>query len=163
MTLTNVDLKSTFLTSAFWLSLLPAFSHAQDNNIDLGSDPNTQARIFLNAGHLTAIQPLLLNFHADQITLEEQNEKSLQEWTEKLKEYAIPIHIYSYATLPHGRRDLNEKSAHHIAVRKAFNRALLARTSLQNKGIPTNLITVHAIGPEEENSLDQLHITIRSN
>lgn len=150
------------ITSALWLTLLPSISVAQDNQLALPA-PTEQAQIFLNAGSLTSIEPLFIKFHPQQIILEEDNLKKLKKWIERVKKSEVPIHVYSYATPPMARRDMTENSAHHRAIRKAFNRALDAKNALQNEGISENLIALHAIGPDTENPSDQLRITLRSN
>lgn len=152
-TLTNLA-----ITSALWLTLLPSVSHAQEP-----VETSPQAQIFLNAGALTSIEPLYINFHPQQITLEEENLKILAKWIERVKKSNVPIHVYSYATPPIARRDMTEKSAQHMAMRKAFNRALDAKNALQNGGISEKLIALHAIGPSGDNPADQLRITIRNN
>ncbi len=151
------------ITSALWLTLLPAVSYSQDIANLPAHAPSNQAQIFLNAGNLTTIKPLYINFHAQQIKLEEDTLTSLQNWVEQVKKSEVTIHVYSYATPPNSRRDMTEKSAHHMATRKAFNRAINAKNALQNEGIPENLIALHAIGPATENPADQLHITLRNN
>lgn len=149
------------ITSALWLSLLPATVHAQD--IKGLPAPSEQAQIFLNAGSLISIEPLFISFHPQQIALEEDNLKKLNEWIEKVKKSDVPIHVYSYATPPMSRMDMTEKSAQHMAIRKAFNRALDAKNALQNGGISEKLIALHTVGPQGGNSTDQLRITIRNN
>lgn len=155
-TLTNLA-----ITSALWLTLLPSVSHAQ-TSVELAKT-SQQAQIFLNAGALTSIEPLYISFHPQQITLEEENLKILNKWLEQVKKSNVPVHVYSYATPPIARRDMTEKSAHHMAMRKAFNRALDAKNALQNGGISEKLIALHAIGPSGGNPADQLRITIRNN
>lgn len=157
----QAPLATLAITSALWLSLLPATVHAQ--NISGLPAPSEQAQIFLNAGSLTSVEPLFISFHPQQIALEEDNIKKLNKWIEKVKKSDVPIHVYSYATPPMSRMDMTEKSAHHMAMRKAFNRALDAKNALQNGGISEKLIALHAVGPEAGNSTDQLRITIRNN
>lgn len=156
----KAPLTTLAITSALWLSLLPATVHAQD--ISGLPAPSEQAQIFLNAGSLTSVEPLFISFHPQQITLEKDNIKKLNEWIAKVKKSEIPIHVYSYATPPMSRMDMSDKSAQHRAMRKAFNRALDAKNALQNGGISEKLIALHAVSPEAGNSADQLRITIRS-
>ena len=155
-TLTNLA-----LASALWLTLLPSVSHTQTSVVL--PETSQQVQIFLNAGALTSIEPLYINFHPQQITLEEENLKTLNKWIEKVKKSNVPIHVYSYATPPMARRDMTEKSARHVAMRKAFNRALDAKNALQNGGISEKMIALHAIGQINDNPTDQLRITIRNN
>lgn len=159
----NKPLTNLAITSALWLTLLPAYSFSQTADLLPESGPSEQAQIFLNAGNLTSAEPLYINFHSQQLTLEEGNLVSLKKWAEKIKRTSVPIHIYSYATPPRARRDMTDKSATHMAVRKAFNRALSAKNALLNEGIPSELIALHAIGPATDNPADQLRITIRNN
>lgn len=147
------------LSTALWLTMLPAFSYAQEFIPE--TRPSEQAQIFLNAGSLTSIKPLMITFHPQQIMLEEENMKILKKWLEKVKGKSVPIHIYSYATPPMSRRDMSEKSAQHRALRKAFNRAIEAKNAIQNEGISETLIALHAIGPSSDKPTDQLRITIR--
>ncbi|MCC3860038.1 hypothetical protein [Pseudemcibacter aquimaris] len=147
------------LSSALWLAMLPAFSFAQSAPPE--PTPSEQAQIFLNAGSLTNIEPLLISFHPQQILLEEENMKSLRRWLIKVKKMNLPIHIYSYATPPMARRDMTENSAHQRAMRKAFNRALEAKIAIEGEGINENKIALHALGPTGDNPMDRLRITIR--
>ena len=151
------------ITSALWLSLLPEISLAQDIANLPKISPSEQAQIFLNAGSLTSVEPLYITFHPQQITLEEDNLKKLKKWLAAVKKSDVPIHVYSYATPPMGRMDMTEKSAQHMAIRKAFNRALDAKNAIESEGVSTNLIALHAIGPATDSASDQLRITIRQN
>lgn len=160
--MTSGHITNFAITSALWLALLPSVSIAQDNQLVLPA-PSEQAQIFLNAGSLTSVEPLFINFHPQQVTLEEDNLKKLKEWIDRVKKSEVPIHIYSYATPPMARRDMTENSAQHRAIRKAFNRALDAKNALENEGISEKLIALHAIGPDTENPMDQLRITLRNN
>lgn len=147
------------LSSALWLAMLPAFSFSQSTLEQ--PKPQNQAQIFLNAGSLTSIKPLVITYHPLQVTLEEDNLKILEEWLDKLKETPVPIHIYSYATPPMARRDMTEKSATHFAMRKAFNRALEAKNAIEAAGINSKLIAMHAVGHREDDPADQLRVTLR--
>tara|TARA_R110002096_G_scaffold416576_3_gene619757 strand:+ start:203686 stop:204171 length:486 start_codon:yes stop_codon:yes gene_type:complete len=151
------------ISSALWLSLLPMAVQAQEIGGLPAQSPSEQAQIFLNAGSLTSIEPLFITFHPQQITLEEDNLKKLKKWLQKIKKSDVPIHVYSYATPPISRMDMTEKSAHHMAIRKAFNRALDAKNALENEGVAGTQIALHAIGPADDNPGDQLRITIRNN
>ncbi len=151
------------ITSALWLTLLPSEAIAQEtSNLPIHST-SEQAQIFLNAGNLTTVEPLYLSFHPQQITLEEENMKILKKWLEHVKKSEVPIHIYSYATPPRSRMDMTPSSARHMAIRKAFNRAIEAKNVLQSQGISEKLIALHAIGPAGEMPSDQLRITLRQN
>ncbi|MBT5187358.1 MAG: hypothetical protein HOH19_07790 [Kordiimonadaceae bacterium] len=159
----NTPLTNLAITSALWLALLPSISYAQEGFSNKSAqNPSYQAKLFLNAGNLTTIEPLFINFHPQQITLEEENLKVLSKWLEEVKKSDALIHVYSYATPPEGIRDQSEKSANNKAMRKAFNRALDAKLALENQGIPDKQIALHAIGPLGKNPEDQLRITIRN-
>ncbi|MDG1707241.1 MAG: hypothetical protein P8H03_00685, partial [Emcibacteraceae bacterium] len=123
--------------------------------------PNEQAQIFLNAGALTSVEPLMINFHPQQITLEEDNMERLIKWITRVKKMSVPIHVYSYATPPPARRNMTEKSAQNMAMRKAFNRAIEARNVIETQGIESKKISLHTIGPKSNDPTDQLRITIR--
>lgn len=155
------------MSTAIWLTMIPGVSFAQDFSFNDDHQTGKQAQIFLNAGNLTSIEPLLINFHPQQLAFEEENLKLLKAWVEKIEKTDTPIHVYSYASPPMSRRDMTEKSAHHMAIRKAFNRAIDAKNILENEGVPAKLIALHAIGAKSDNrpniSNDQLHITIRNN
>jgi hypothetical protein len=146
------------ISSALWLAMLPAFSFSQEAL----EPPKTQnqAQLFLNAGSLTSVKPLVISYHPQQVTLEEDNLKILQEWLAKLKDAPVPIHIYSYATPPMARRDMTKKSATHFAMRKAFNRALEAKNAIEAAGINSKLIAMHAVGHREDDPSDHLHVTL---
>lgn len=161
--MTSSPIANLAISSALWLSLLPTMVHAQEFSGLPATTTSEQAQIFLNAGSLTSIEPLYITFHPQQITLEEDNLKKLKKWLQKIKESNVPIHVYSYATPPMSRMNMTEKSAHHMAIRKAFNRALDAKNALENEGISGTQIALHAIGPAEDNPGDQLRITIRNN
>ncbi|MEZ5758775.1 MAG: hypothetical protein R3D86_11195 [Emcibacteraceae bacterium] len=158
-----LPLSNLAITSALWLSLLPVMTHANEINGLAEHAPSEQAKIFLNAGNLTTVEPLFISFHPQQIKLEEENLKSLKKWIAEVKKAEVPIHIYSYASPPTARMDMTDKSALHMAIRKAFNRALDARNAIENEGIPERLIALHAIGPADVSPSDMLRITIRSN
>lgn len=147
------------LSSALWLAMLPALSFAQATIEQ--PKKQSQAQLFLNAGSLTSIKPLVITYHPQQVTLEEDNLKILQEWLAKLNSAPVPIHIYSYATPPLARRDMTEKSSTHFAMRKAFNRALEAKNAIEATGINSKLIAMHAVGQREDDPTDQLRITLR--
>lgn len=147
------------LSSALWLALLPAFSFAQDKLPE--PTPSDQAQIFLNAGSLTNVEPLLISFHPQQILIEDENMKSLKRWLIKVKKMNLPIHIYSYASIPPARRNMTENSSHQRAMRKAFNRALEAKIAIEAEGIAENKIALHALGPVGDDPQDRLRITIR--
>ncbi|MDG1438733.1 MAG: hypothetical protein P8P98_07115, partial [Emcibacteraceae bacterium] len=149
------------LSSALWLTLLPAFSHAQDKMPLVQQAPNEQAQIFLNAGALTSVEPLMINFHPQQVTLEEDNMELLIRWITRVKKMSVPIHVYSYASPPPARRNMTEKSAQNMAMRKAFNRAIEARNVIETQGIESKKISLHTIGASGDDPLDQLKITIR--
>lgn len=161
--MTQSPLANLAISSALWLSLLPMAVQAQEIGGLPAQTPSEQAQIFLNAGSLTSIEPLFITFHPQQITLEEDNLKKLKEWIQKVKKSDVPIHVYSYATPPMSRMDMTEKSAHHMAIRKAFNRALGAKNALENEGVSGAQIALHAIGPADDSPGDQLRITIRNN
>ncbi len=150
------------ISSALWLTMLPTTSFAQTNPLLPDSSASEQAQIFLNAGNLTTIEPLYLSFHPQQVTLEEENLKILVRWLERVGKSDIPIHVYSYATPPTGRRDMTATSSRHMAIRKAFNRAIEAKNALEANGISEKLIALHAIGPDGENRSDRLRITLRA-
>jgi hypothetical protein len=150
------------ISSALWLTMLPTTSFAQKNPLLPDISTSEQAQIFLNAGNLTTIEPLYLSFHPQQVTLEEENMKILAKWLERVGKSDIPIHVYSYATPPTSRRDITTASSRHMAIRKAFNRAIEAKNALEASGISEKLIALHAIGPDGENRSDQLRITLRA-
>ena len=161
--MTQMPLSNLAVTSALWLSLLPAISMAQDiSNLPV-TTTSQQAQIFLNAGNLTTIEPLFITFHPQQITMEEENLKKIKKWLAQVKKSEVPIHVYSYATAPMSRMDMTDKSAQHMAIRKAFNRALGAKNALENEGVSEKMIALHAIGPTQDYEADQLRITIRQN
>lgn len=147
------------ISSALWLAMLPSISFSQQAITP--PNPQNQAQLFLNAGSLTSVKPLVITYHPQQVTLEEDNLKILQEWLAKLKDTPVPIHIYSYATPPIARRDMTKKSATHFAMRKAFNRALEAKNAIEASGINENLIALHAVGHREDDPTDQLRVTLR--
>jgi len=149
------------LSSALWLTLLPAFSHAQDKTPLIQHAPSEQAQIFLNAGALTSVEPLMINFHPQQITLEEDNMELLKRWIKRVKKMSVPIHVYSYASPPPARRNMTERSAQNMAMRKAFNRAIEARNIIESEGIESKKISLHTIGARGDDPMDQLKITIR--
>ncbi len=151
------------LTSALWLTMLPSGSFAQ-NASSLPATPLSEpAQIFLNAGNLTTVEPLYLSFHPQQIALEKENLKILNEWLEKIGKSDLPIHIYSYATPPRSRMDLTPERAQHMAMRKAFNRAIEAKNAIQTAGVAEQRIALHAVGPNGDSAADQLRITLRQN
>ncbi len=162
----NNPITNLAITTALWLTLLPGIASAQNTITNAITDDNhqtsQQAQIFLQAGDLTSIDPLYINFHPQQLSLEEENMKQLKKWIKNIKKMGLPIHIYSYATPPISRRDMTSKSAQHMAIRKAFNRAIDTQNALQSEGIPIKLIALHAIGAKSNNPTDQLHITIRN-
>ena len=159
----QTPLTNLAITSALWLALLPSISHAQEGfSNNSAQNPSYQAKIFLNAGNLTNIEPLFINFHPQQITLEKENLKVLSKWLIEVKKSNTLIHVYSYATPPTSIRDQSAQSAKQKAIRKAFNRALDAKNVLESHGIAKNLIALHAIGPLGDNPEDQLRITIRN-
>lgn len=149
------------ISSALWLTMLPHGSIAQTGSLLPDISASEQAQIFLNAGNLTTIEPLFISFHPQQVTLEEENLKILNKWLEQVGKSDIPIHVYSYATPPGSRRDMTPTSARHMAMRKAFNRAIEAKNALEARGISGKLIALHAIGPDGDNSSDKLRITLR--
>lgn len=149
------------LSSALWLTMLPTGSFAQTSSLLPDVSASEQAQIFLNAGNLTTIEPLFISFHPQQVTLEEENLKTLTKWLERVGKSDVPIHVYSYATPPTSRRDMNSASAQHRAIRKAFNRAIEAKNALEASGISEKLIALHTIGADGESSTDQLRITLR--
>ncbi len=149
------------ISSALWLTMLPTGSIAQTNSLLPDISASEQAQIFLNAGNLTSVEPLFITFHPQQITLEEENLKVLNKWLERVGKSDVPIHVYSYATPPTSRRDMTPASARHMAIRKAFNRAIEAKNALEANGISEKLIALHTIGPDDENLTDQLRITLR--
>lgn len=157
------------ITSALWLTMLPASSfsqessHAQTNSALPVAPMSEQAQIFLNAGNLTTIEPLYLSFHPQQITLEEENLKILKDWLIKIGRSDTPIHIYSYATPPGSRMDMTPNRAQHMAMRKAFNRAIEAKNAIQTAGVSEQRIALHAVGPTGDSPVDQLRITLRQN
>lgn len=146
------------LTTAVWLSLAAPAVHSSE------APPPVQEHIFLGADHLTDITPVWLNFHPDQLALVEANKEAVQKWAAGLGNYPVRVHVYSYASLPTGLRDQKKDARRHLAVRKAFNRALGARNILEQAGIPAKRIVLHAIGPaggEKGRAEDRLHITVR--
>ncbi|MDA9770137.1 hypothetical protein N9D02_03780 [Emcibacteraceae bacterium] len=147
------------ISSALWLAMLPTISFSQET-IALPKQ-QSQAQLFLNASSLTSVKPLVITYHPQQVTLDEDNIKILQEWLTKLKDAPVPIHIYSYATPPMARRDMTKNSATHFAMRKAFNRALEAKNAIEASGINSNLIAMHAVGHREDDPTDQLRVTLR--
>lgn len=149
------------LSTALWLTLLPAFSYAQDKSKLPAPKVNEQAQIFLNAGALTNVEPLMITFHPQQIMLQDDNMEILKRWITKVKKMSVPIHVYSYASPPMARRDMTKNSAYNMAMRKAFNRAIEARNIIETEGIPSNKISLHTIGPKGDDPLDLLRITIR--
>lgn len=155
----NKPLTNLAISSALWLAMLPSISFSQ--NAIAPPEEQNQAQLFLNAGSLTSLEPLVITYHPQQVTLEEDNLKILQEWLAKLNDTAVPIHIYSYATPPMARRDMTKNSATHFAMRKAFNRALEAKNALEASGVNSNLIALHAVGHREDDPADQLRVTLR--
>ncbi len=154
--------KALAISSALWLTMLPTGTFAQTSSLLPDISASEQAQIFLNAGNLTSVEPLFITFHPQQITLEEDNLDLLNKWLDRVGKSDVPIHVYSYATPPQSRRDMTPESAKHMAMRKAFNRAIEAKNALEASGISQKLIALHAIGPASENGADQLHITLRA-
>lgn len=146
------------LTTAVWLSLATPIAHSSE------APPSVQEHIFLGADHLTEITPVWLNFHPDQLSFVEANREAVRKWAAGLGNYPVRVHIYSYASLPTGLRDQKADTRHHFAVRKAFNRGLAARNILEQEGVASKNIILHAIGPAATaagGSEDQVHITVR--
>lgn len=149
------------ISSALWLTMLPTDSIAQESPLLPDVSTSEQAQIFLNAGNLTTLEPLFITFHPQQITLEEENLEILNKWLERVGKTDVPIHVYSYATPPTSRRDITPDSARHMAIRKAFNRAIEAKNALEASGISEKLIALHTIGTDGDQANDQLRITLR--
>ncbi|WP_417317350.1 hypothetical protein [Emcibacter sp.] len=144
------------ITTAMWLGLTST-SFAADL-------PDTQSeRLFLNAASLTDLKPLQFRFHKGQLQLGNNSREQLKEWADQIRKYSFPIHIYSYAATPEHLRDMNEARAKHESVRVAFNRGLLARALLEQAGIDSQRIRLHAIGSGKLHSDENLEITIRLN
>ncbi|WP_321393184.1 hypothetical protein [Emcibacter sp.] len=142
------------MTTAFWLGLASSGLAA-----DIPSSHSE--RLFLNASALTDLKPLQFDFHKGQFQLGENSRELLKQWAEQIKKYSFPIHIYSYAATPESLRDMTENRAKHEAVRVAFNRGLIARALLEQTGIASNRIRLHAIGSGTLHSSENLKITIR--
>ncbi|MBL4801864.1 MAG: hypothetical protein JKY45_08210 [Emcibacter sp.] len=129
----------------------------------MAEDKDLNEKIFLQADQLTAIKPLRLQFYKGEVQLTQNNRDMIRQWATQITKHNIPVYIHSFASSPTGIRNMSIDTAHHEAIRIAFNRGLLTKNFLEQSGINPDRLIIKAIGPGLSSIEDSITITTRRN